>query len=133
MGGVPYEVKDSRAGLQFPEHTNCLPMKKHLPQQKLQRVGAWGQGRKQDWRNQHNQNITICQFLTVLSPVSTPSWMQARTDWFYSACNWQTEGTHASVFLWNISRPVLWTIIIPSSITFNQRSGKSTKERVSKS
>ena len=30
-GGVQYEVGDSRQGSQFPEHINCLPMKKHLP------------------------------------------------------------------------------------------------------
>lgn len=50
-GGVQYAVRDSRDGPQFPEHTNCLPMKKHLPEQKPQRVGAWGQAKKQDWRN----------------------------------------------------------------------------------
>lgn len=95
-------------GPSFQNIPTVHPWKTYLPQQNIQTVGAWRWGKKQDWINSNNQNITMCQFLTVLSPVSILSQTQTWVRWFYSlVCIWKTEGNHASILLWNIWISVL--------------------------
>lgn len=99
-GGVQYEVRDSREGSQFPEHTNCLPMKKtpSTTEAKESRgLETMEQTRLEKLMQPKHNNVLV--FNSVVASVYTTS-TETWAYWFYSLARIRKiEGTYASLLL----------------------------------